>query len=155
MFWHFWQINARAHLLGKEYQILNDKFKQQYSTFLQNLHWKPQLDTTDFMAATYYLLLQDRVDSANNIFQNSLKRKRTETADVRISFDTFDTLTRFSWHLLQISNSCQMDSSALPPNFKKIICKHTLTFTVTNPQLLQQSLKNIKIIPCWNGRNDF
>lgn len=61
-------VNARAHQLGKRRRILNDALYQQYHRLLAILACRPQLDDTDRMAVTYYLLLQDRVDEASNFF---------------------------------------------------------------------------------------
>jgi len=35
---------------------------------LRNLIYKPSLDDEDIMALTYYLLLQDRIDEATQLF---------------------------------------------------------------------------------------
>lgn len=61
-------VNARAHQLGKRRRILNDALYQQYHRLLAILACRPQLDDTDRMAVTYYLLLQDRVDEASTFF---------------------------------------------------------------------------------------
>jgi len=61
-------VNARAHRLGAERTILNDRFREQYQRFLQILAHKPALDDADRLALTGYLLLQDRVEEALDAF---------------------------------------------------------------------------------------
>jgi 5-hydroxyisourate hydrolase-like protein (transthyretin family) len=61
-------VNARAHSLGKRRQIVNDRLDEQYHRFLHLLGYRPQLNDDDRLAATYYLLLQDRVDEAMEMF---------------------------------------------------------------------------------------
>jgi hypothetical protein len=58
----------RAHQLGSARTILNDKFKVQYERFLNMLCYKKDLSAEDWMAATYYMLLQDRIDDAKKFF---------------------------------------------------------------------------------------
>ena len=57
-------INARAHRLGTERRILNDVFHGQYHEAMTVLAMKPELDSEDHLAASYYLLLQDRIGEA-------------------------------------------------------------------------------------------
>ncbi|MEZ6184492.1 MAG: hypothetical protein R3F62_05705 [Planctomycetota bacterium] len=57
-------INARAHPLGGQRAILNDRFAAHYRAFLQRLRYHPQLDDRDWLEATVYLLLQDRIAEA-------------------------------------------------------------------------------------------
>lgn len=61
-------VNARAHQLGRERQILNDRFHGQYHRLMKVLGYKRALDDDDLMAVTYYMLLQDRVDAAFGFF---------------------------------------------------------------------------------------
>lgn len=61
-------VNARAHRLGERPTILNDRFREQYDRLMAILARKPAFDRDDLMAATYYLLLQDRVDEALKFF---------------------------------------------------------------------------------------
>jgi len=61
-------VNARAHALGHRRQIVNDKFAEQYHRFLKTLSYHKQLDDTDLLATTYYLLLQDRIEKATAMF---------------------------------------------------------------------------------------
>jgi hypothetical protein len=61
-------VNARAHSLGSRRQIVNAPLHQQYHGLLKTLTYRKQLDDTDLLAVTYYLLLQDRVDEAQEAF---------------------------------------------------------------------------------------
>src|SRR5205085_3814277 len=57
-------VNARAHSLGQRRQIVNGRVHEQYHRFLALLSYHAQLNDDDKLAATYYLLLQDRIDEA-------------------------------------------------------------------------------------------
>jgi hypothetical protein len=61
-------INARAHKLGKDRQIVNEKEYQQYEKFLWVERYRPAMNQDDLMSTVYYLLLQDRIDEANSFF---------------------------------------------------------------------------------------
>ncbi len=57
-------VNARAHSLGKRRQIVNDRYFWQYHRFLTELCYEPKLGSEEWLAVTYYLLLQDRVEES-------------------------------------------------------------------------------------------
>lgn len=57
-------VNARAHKLGAKTVILDSSFSVQYQRFLEVLTYVPSLGLKELLAATYYLLLQDRVGEA-------------------------------------------------------------------------------------------
>jgi len=78
-------VNARAHRLGKKRTILNDRFFAQYERLMKVLGYRASLDDDDLMAATYYLLLQDRVEDAREFFA------RVNSANLRtaIQYDYF------------------------------------------------------------------
>ena len=57
-------INERAHRFGKQRTILDHTFATQYQSFLDVASHRPRLDDEDWMTATYYLVLQDRVEEA-------------------------------------------------------------------------------------------
>ncbi|MCY2966226.1 MAG: hypothetical protein NT069_21775 [Planctomycetota bacterium] len=61
-------VNARAHALGKRRQIVNDRFHSQYHRWLEQAAYDRELSNDDRTAATYYLLLQDRVEEAREMF---------------------------------------------------------------------------------------
>jgi hypothetical protein len=64
-------VNARAHKLGGNSNsgIMNKQFRQTYHTFLLTLASKPALSHSDYLTLTYYLLLQDRINEAIEVFQ--------------------------------------------------------------------------------------
>jgi hypothetical protein len=76
-------VNARAHALGQRRQIVNDKFHEQYHKLLKTLSYHRELDDTDLLAVTYYLLLQDRVEEAKAAFA----RVRPEKVATRMQYD--------------------------------------------------------------------
>jgi len=61
-------INARVLQLGKKRKIMNQQFFEQYNAFLEYLRYRSRLDDMDMLSATYYLLLQDRVEEAGAFF---------------------------------------------------------------------------------------
>lgn len=61
-------VNARAHALGKRRQIVNDKQLEQYHRFMKLLSYRTNLNDSDLLAVTYYLLLQDRIEEALETF---------------------------------------------------------------------------------------
>lgn len=72
-------VNARAHQLGRQRQILNDRLHQQYHQLLTILSCRRDLAPDELMAVTYYLLLQDRVTEALDFFS------RVNAADLETS----------------------------------------------------------------------
>lgn len=61
-------VNARVYPLGKKREILNQQFADQYLALLADLRYRTSLSDHDRMAVTYYLLLQDRVEEAMQMF---------------------------------------------------------------------------------------
>jgi hypothetical protein len=57
-------VNARAHRVGQERQILNDRFYQQYLHWLKLLTYLRTTDDMSRLVTVDYLLLQDRVEEA-------------------------------------------------------------------------------------------
>jgi len=84
-------VNARAHTLGDERKILNDRFNEQYHEFMVVLSYRPRLDDADLTAAVYYLLLQDRVAEAISFF-GGIDPKRLAT---RLQYDYLQTYIDF------------------------------------------------------------
>lgn len=61
----FWPlVNARTHQLGSRRKILNSAIYEQYHRLMYILAARPELNSYDELAVTYYLLLQDRVTEA-------------------------------------------------------------------------------------------
>ena len=71
-------VNARAHQLGKERAILNDRFREQYQRLMNILCYRPQLSDTDRLAVVGYLLMQDRLEEALAGF-SQVRRDQIET----------------------------------------------------------------------------
>ncbi len=71
-------INARAHRLGADRSILNDRFGEQYQELLNWFSRRVALNDEDRLAVTYYLLLQDRVEEALAMFAKVDATKITE-----------------------------------------------------------------------------
>ena len=84
-------VNARAHRLGRQRQILNDRFYQQYERTLSVLRYHPALTDEDLMAVTYYLLLQDRIDDGLKSFQRITRDKIEE----KLQYDYLAAYTAF------------------------------------------------------------
>jgi hypothetical protein len=57
-------INARAHRLGPRLKILNDGLATQYARFLDLVAHRRAPTAEDLLAASHYLLVQDRVPAA-------------------------------------------------------------------------------------------
>ena len=55
-------VHARAHRLGKERRILNDRLRGQYLRLLDVFKYKPALTQQDHLILTYYLFAQDRIE---------------------------------------------------------------------------------------------
>ncbi|MCA9079854.1 MAG: DUF4200 domain-containing protein [Planctomycetaceae bacterium] len=84
-------VNARAHTLGARRQIVNDRFHAQYHRFLNQLAYTRELSDEDWLAATYYLLLQDRIEEALAAFAQ-VDRQQIETA---MQYDYCDAYLKF------------------------------------------------------------
>ncbi|MBT4694694.1 MAG: hypothetical protein HOB73_15265 [Planctomycetaceae bacterium] len=78
-------VNARAHQLGAKRQILNDRFAAQYNRLLKLLSYKQKLTSEDYLAAVYYLLLQDRIEEAIDQFA----LVDTDQIATRLQYDYF------------------------------------------------------------------
>ncbi|MFO7906818.1 MAG: hypothetical protein R6U98_29450 [Pirellulaceae bacterium] len=76
-------VNARAHALGKRRQIVNDRLHWQYHRFLKGLSYHRSLDSSQLLAVTYYLLLQDRVGEALDTFA----RVNPDDVATRLQYD--------------------------------------------------------------------
>ncbi len=78
-------INARAHQLGRQRTILNDRFYEQYHRQMNALAYQPGLSNDDLMSVTYYLLLQDRIGEAMTF----LAQVQPESLPSRLQYDYF------------------------------------------------------------------
>ena len=68
-------VNARAHQLGAERRILNPNFAEQYRKLLLTLAYQPNLTDDSHLVLTYYMLLQDRVETALAHFDQAKSAK--------------------------------------------------------------------------------
>ena len=84
-------VNARAHKLGKNWQIANQRFLEQYTRLMKVLSYRPSLDSDDLMSVTYYMLLQDRVEEAFGYF-GKVDAKKLATA---LQYDYFTAYLDF------------------------------------------------------------
>jgi len=71
-------VNARAHKLGREYKIMNTRFRERYELFLKMLTYKAKLSDEDKLAAAWAMTLQDRVADAIRWFQAVDRKKVAE-----------------------------------------------------------------------------
>jgi len=76
-------INARAHALGQTRQIVNARFLGQYAQYLKLKTYRGTLGDDDLLSATYYLLLQDRVEEALETFA----KVNAERVTARVQYD--------------------------------------------------------------------
>ncbi|PHS07368.1 MAG: hypothetical protein COA78_13480, partial [Blastopirellula sp.] len=84
-------VNARAHQLGRTRQILNNRFHQQYHRLLKVLSYRRKLNDEDKMSLTYYMLLQDRIGEAIDLFESVEK----DNLDTDLQYDYFTTYLNF------------------------------------------------------------
>jgi hypothetical protein len=61
-------VRARIHRLGETDEILNATFLSQYQSFVRRLGFQRQIDPEDKLPLTYYLLLQNRIAEAIEVF---------------------------------------------------------------------------------------
>ena len=57
-------VYQRAHQLGSQRVFGNRDLANQYSALMDVLGYQPMLDSKDWLAVTYYFLLQDRIEEA-------------------------------------------------------------------------------------------
>ena len=63
-------VNARTHSVGQARQILNDRFRVQYQQWLRLLSYVHEIDDQNRLINVYYLLLQDRIEEAIEMFDS-------------------------------------------------------------------------------------
>lgn len=80
-------INARFHSLGKrETYIQNEEFERTYQKFILHCLTLPSLDFRDLLRLTYYLILQDRISEATQVF-NRIKKSEISSSNYEIQYD--------------------------------------------------------------------
>lgn len=72
-------VNARAHTLGDKRKILNERLATQWQELMNVLGHKARPSDADWLAVTYYFLLQDRVEDALAAFAK-VDATKVETA---------------------------------------------------------------------------
>ena len=96
-------VNSRVAQLGRNRQILNNRFLGQYQQLLKLLSYRRSLNDEELMAVTYYLLLQDRVEEALALFG----KVNPERLATRLQYDYFTAYLDFSQekpqHALEIA----------------------------------------------------
>jgi hypothetical protein len=85
-------VNARVGQVGREREILNNRFFEQYQRLMKILSYRDSLDSEALMAVTYYLLLQDRMAEAIEFFD----RVNPEKLNERLQYDYFAAYIGFS-----------------------------------------------------------
>jgi hypothetical protein len=103
-------VNARAHKLGKDHTILNDRLAAQYHSLMSVLAYRKALDDDDLMTVTYYLLLQDRVEESLAFF----KRVNPEKLATRLQYDYFTAYTAFYTEDLKVARAQANKYAAYP-----------------------------------------
>ena len=78
-------VHARAHRLGKDRRILNDRLRTQYLNLLNVLAYKPVLEQEDHLMLTYYLLAQDRIEEGLAHFEQVEREQIRE----KLQYDYF------------------------------------------------------------------
>ncbi|MCK5943086.1 MAG: hypothetical protein KAI24_13995, partial [Planctomycetes bacterium] len=61
-------VHQRAHQLGSQRVFGNRDLANQYAALMDLLGYRPKLDSNDWLAVTYYFLLQDRIEEALEAF---------------------------------------------------------------------------------------
>jgi len=85
-------VNARVGQLGRQREILNDRFHAQYERLMKILTYRRQFSSDELMSVTAYLLLQDRVGEAIAFFD----RVTSEELETRLQYDYFSSYLAFS-----------------------------------------------------------
>ena len=84
-------VNARTHVLGGRRQIQNQKLHAQYHRLLKVLSYREAMTDDDRMAVVYYLLLQDRIAEALDLFA----AVDPENLQTRVQYDYFTSYLAF------------------------------------------------------------
>ena len=84
-------INDRAHQLGAERRILNPNFAEQYHKLLLTMAYQPKLEDDSHLVLAYYMLLQDRIETALEHFGQAKSAK----LDYQMQYDYCDAYLDF------------------------------------------------------------
>jgi len=84
-------VNARAHTVGGERKILNERIRAHYQRFMEILSQKPAFDDEDQLSIAYYLFLQDRASEG----MERLAAVKPDKLPTRIQYDYFQAYASF------------------------------------------------------------
>jgi hypothetical protein len=84
-------VNARAHKLGKDRRIVNDRFHAQYHRLMKVLSYRDQFDDEENLSVAYYMFLQDRVSEALGF----LDKVNPDKLPTRLQYDYFVAYSGF------------------------------------------------------------
>ncbi len=76
-------VHQRAHQLGSNRKFGNKDLARQYRSLMNLLSYRPQLDSNDWLAVTYYFLLQDRIEEA----LDSYAKIAPNSIDAKVQYD--------------------------------------------------------------------
>ncbi len=79
-------VNSRAHRLGPQRKILNPNFFAQYDKLMRVLANKSELNSDDHLVVTYFMLLQDRIETALDHFE----KVSTDKIEAKMQYDYCD-----------------------------------------------------------------
>ena len=86
---YFPLVNSRAHNCGDQNRakIRNNEFRRQYNAYLVNSIEKNRLENPDKMCFAYFLLLQDRINEAIEIFQQVKRDEIIADGSLELQYD--------------------------------------------------------------------
>jgi hypothetical protein len=85
-------VNARVGQLGRNREILNDRFHAQYERLMKILTYRRSFSSDELMSVTAYLLLQDRIEESLQFFD----RVNADELETRLQYDYFSSYLAFS-----------------------------------------------------------
>jgi hypothetical protein len=92
-------LNARVHKIGSDRnsQILNVEFKETYQQFISYLIGLKKIDDKNYLRLCYYLILQDRIEEALDIFEMiKLDENSDEFSSLRLQYDYISAYLDFT-----------------------------------------------------------
>ncbi|MFA7172796.1 MAG: hypothetical protein WC340_05190 [Kiritimatiellia bacterium] len=84
-------VNPRAHKVGQEHKILNQRFRANYERYMQVLACQPALSEADKLAVAWAMTLQDRIAEALQWFGRVERNKIAE----QLQYDYLDAWLAF------------------------------------------------------------
>lgn len=71
-------INARVHKLGDQPKLANSVIRKTYTDYLKQLCYKPEIDLFDKLILCQYLIYQERINEAKELFASIPLQPSTE-----------------------------------------------------------------------------